>query len=674
VKKPAKPARGRKRRFVDPLGDPLQMADLDGVRDYTPPPRKAAAPSGEPAVPDDPFPPGLDLDGGIGADDLEPPKGIVSRLFGGGDDFDPRGQGFDLDGDYDSDGGGRGGRGRTIMMAGLGTLLLAGGGAAGWWLLSGDDTGGEPVAGLETPASDEAVGPGGGAVPVLQTPERVVLAVPPLTVPQPDGGAEGTGTSEVVADPTAATDRSADRRPWLAGGESGGAEDAGQPTHAAPGDMAHAEPGPEEPALGDTAHAEPGHEEPAPGDMAHAEAGPEEPAPGDMAHAEAGHEEPAPGDMAHADPGHEEPAPTNAQPHDGVRHRVDLTAPEIDLPNVPGLLPVPPGLAPLAEPEAPRRLGDAPPVPSYQTLAALDGPRPVPLPEAPFSALQDSGPHGPVPTVGPDGMVPWRSYAARDPAPPDSPRVAIVVHGLGMMTDSLQAAIAKLPPQVTLSFSPYARNLPDKMALAREGGHEVLLDLPMESEDFPARDPGPMGLLTLLPEADNGDRLDQTLAAGQGYVGVMASNGGRFAVSPEHMEPVLRRLRRAGVLYLHQGDDRSLVANRRLLPPVTGVDVVVDGRGFAASVQARLDYLRRLAQSRGTAVGIMRATPLNFAALRAWMPDLDASGVALAPLSSVVEHAGGAGEAAAADPADTGPAMPAGDHQDAAGHAGEGHG
>jgi hypothetical protein len=87
-------------------------------------------------------------------------------------------------------------------------------------------------------------------------------------------------------------------------------------------------------------------------------------------------------------------------------------------------------------------------------------------------------------------------------------------------------------------------------------------------------------------------------------------------------------------------------------------DVVVDRRGFAESIRARLNYLTRLAQARGTALGVMEASPLAFQELLAWADGLAGAGVALAPVSSVVQRAGGARAEAVASGADTPAASP----------------
>ncbi|MBB4286563.1 divergent polysaccharide deacetylase family protein [Roseospira goensis] len=643
-------SRGRgRRRSTDPLGDPFEGLDLDSL-DATdspaadspaahtgPPPRDArrtgaASASPPPPAADDDFE--LDLDLGESETDHDPDsaRGVARRLLR---TPDPE----DLD-------DGRGGRRRGLWAAAAVLVLVAGVGA-GFWILDSGPTGDD----LD-PAPDEraAATTAPGDVPRLETPDRVVMALPPLdrsSAPaRAEDGAEDGNDTAVIADPTAATDRSTSRRPWLEGGPDAGPAASADGMAPEPTTEPTAEPavetapppapertGPTEESPVADASGVPPADEPETGGT---------PAPEPVAQTEPAEATADPDPAPASNPWAAMSARGRAAAEAGVRARVDLAAPDIALPEVPGLLPVPAGVEGVVEPEAPNRLSGAPSVPSYNQLPQAAGTRANPLPEAPRRGLLADSPYGPVPRIDNDGTAPWQAYAARDPAPPDRPRVAIVVHGLGMMQDSLEAAITRLPPAVTLSFTPYARNLADKMAAARQAGHEVMLDLPMESDGFPAEDPGPLGLLTMLPTLETVDRLQQILAKGGGYVGVLAADGGRFAGAPEQMEVVLDTLRQSGLLYLHQGNPRALIANRRSLPALRNVDVIVDRRGFAESIDARLSYLTRVAQARGTAVGLMTASPLGFARLRAWAADLEAAGVALAPLSAVVARGGAA--------------------------------
>ena len=47
----------------------------------------------------------------------------------------------------------------------------------------------------------------------------------------------------------------------------------------------------------------------------------------------------------------------------------------------------------------------------------------------------------------------------RPSATPAKPRIAIVISGLGISAKATAAALAKLPPQVTLAFAPYASDV-----------------------------------------------------------------------------------------------------------------------------------------------------------------------------------------------------------------------
>src|SRR3546814_2978140 len=81
---------------------------------------------------------------------------------------------------------------------------------------------------------------------------------------------------------------------------------------------------------------------------------------------------------------------------------------------------------------------------------------------------------------------------------------------------------------ISLSFSPYARDIEAQVASARRAGHEVLIDLPIEPLGFPRDDPGPSTLLTSLSLLDNLNRLAWVLGQAAGYVGVTTWQGSQF--------------------------------------------------------------------------------------------------------------------------------------------------
>ena len=118
--------------------------------------------------------------------------------------------------------------------------------------------------------------------------------------------------------------------------------------------------------------------------------------------------------------------------------------------------------------------------------------------------LLEKSRYGMIPVVA-DGLKPFTVYAAEaDRAKAAKmPVVAIVVGGLGVGAAKTTDAIMKLPPAVTLAFTPYGSD-PAKLAeRARAQRHEILLQIPMEPFDYPDNDPGPQTLLTTLGAEQN---------------------------------------------------------------------------------------------------------------------------------------------------------------------------
>jgi polysaccharide deacetylase 2 family uncharacterized protein YibQ len=60
---------------------------------------------------------------------------------------------------------------------------------------------------------------------------------------------------------------------------------------------------------------------------------------------------------------------------------------------------------------------------------------------------------------------------------------------MGLSPRATEAAIAGLPGAVTLGFAPYGADLARQTVLAREAGHELVLEIPMEPSIFRATIP-----------------------------------------------------------------------------------------------------------------------------------------------------------------------------------------
>jgi uncharacterized protein len=254
--------------------------------------------------------------------------------------------------------------------------------------------------------------------------------------------------------------------------------------------------------------------------------------------------------------------------------------------------------------------------------------------------LLEKSRYGMIPVVA-DGLKPFTVYAAdADRAKAAKmPVVAIVVGGLGVGAAKTADAIMKLPPAVTLAFTPYGAD-PAKLAeRARAQRHEILLQVPMEPFDYPDNDPGPQTLLTTLTPEQNIDRLYWHLSRFQGYAGIANFMGARFTAADAVMQPIIREAAKRGLGYLDDGSSPrsaapSLTAAQAM--PFAKADFTIDAVPTSAEIDRTLVKLETLAKERGLAVGVASALPISIERLAAWIKTLDSRGIMLVPLTTAM--------------------------------------
>ncbi|HWA63358.1 MAG TPA: divergent polysaccharide deacetylase family protein [Caulobacteraceae bacterium] len=254
----------------------------------------------------------------------------------------------------------------------------------------------------------------------------------------------------------------------------------------------------------------------------------------------------------------------------------------------------------------------------------------APLAQAPIAGLSQPGPGGLLPVIGPDGMTPAQAYA-RPFTPDGHPRVALIVGGLGLNARATRQAIETLPPEVTLSFVPYADGLQGWIDMARAAGHEVLLEAPMEPKDYPNNDPGPYTLLADGRPEDNQHKLEWLMSRATGYFGVTNYLGSKFVASPLAMSGLTGVLKSRGLAFV---DDGSAARTGGGIPRLSA-DRVVDNQLSADAIEAQLSALETQASRTGRALGSGFAYPVTLETAARWASGLSARGFQLAPASAL---------------------------------------
>jgi len=253
------------------------------------------------------------------------------------------------------------------------------------------------------------------------------------------------------------------------------------------------------------------------------------------------------------------------------------------------------------------------------------------LPAAPIAGLSAPGPGGLLPIIAPDGRASWKAYA-RPFADDGRPKIALVIGGLGLNPDQTRQAIDALPPEVTLSFSPYAENLQAQIDRARAAGHEVMVELPMEPLDYPDNDPGPYTLLSSAQPSEIQTKLDWLMSRATGYFAVTNVFGSRFLGQDKAMAPVIQTLRQRGVAFIDDGQAaaRGGGLHRASLGPKIDADL------DSTAIDNQLLSLEAAALQSGAALGTGSDYPLTVNQVQKWATAVRDRGYALAPASALM--------------------------------------
>jgi uncharacterized protein len=250
---------------------------------------------------------------------------------------------------------------------------------------------------------------------------------------------------------------------------------------------------------------------------------------------------------------------------------------------------------------------------------------------------------GALPKIAADGVRPAEAFAQpvnAIPGKPDAPRIALIVGGLGVSAKDTSDAIAKLPEPVSLAFVPYGTDAA-LVTRARAGGHEVLLQVPMEPFDYPDNDPGPETLLTSLTPQQNVERLHWLMSRFQGYVGLINMMGARFTASEQVFGPVLQETERRGLIFVDDGSNPRSMAGRIAGAdnlPFAKAEVIVDSVPTPVEIDRALGRLEMAARDHHVAIGYASALPVSIAHIAKWAKSVASRGILLVPITAATNR------------------------------------
>jgi uncharacterized protein len=299
---------------------------------------------------------------------------------------------------------------------------------------------------------------------------------------------------------------------------------------------------------------------------------------------------------------------------------------------------------PLPETEAPPEkvtVTVEPPVEqqTYQQDATIFVSPKMPLTKAPVAAITEANAIGPLPRIS-NGKKPADVYARNvslNVIHSDSPKIVIILGGMGLNEKLTASAIKELPGDVTLAFAPYGNNLQAQVDKARSQGHEVLLQLPLEPVGYPASNPGPKTLLTDASEADNLSALYWHMSRFAGYTGIVNYMGGRYLASAPAVKPLLLELRKRGLLFIEDGSlplSASEDTAKSIQFPLRRAQTVIDTDPNADSIATALGLLEEEAKTNGIAIGTGSGLDITIKTVSDWVKAAADRGVIIIPASA----------------------------------------
>lgn len=260
---------------------------------------------------------------------------------------------------------------------------------------------------------------------------------------------------------------------------------------------------------------------------------------------------------------------------------------------------------------------------------------------APISGLTALGPYGQVPAISSSGVTPHSAYKHPFSLNSGKTTVSIIIGGLGVNRAITQQAIDDLPSEVTLSFAAHSSGLQGWVNKARAKGHEVLIEVPLESNQFDTSEPGADRALRVEKNTSSNPRnLAWLLSRAQGAFGVTNYNGDKFLNRADAVAPLFEKLSQMGLSFVFDGSvsapSLSAISSSAKLPYASGFNLI-DATPEPNIISSELSRLSDYAVQGAGPIGVGFAYAETIVAVQSWARNLESQGLILAPASSALK-------------------------------------
>ncbi len=219
----------------------------------------------------------------------------------------------------------------------------------------------------------------------------------------------------------------------------------------------------------------------------------------------------------------------------------------------------------------------------------------------------------------------------------NQPAISIIIDDMGNRLHSGSRAVA-LPGAITYSFLPHTPHVFSLTQLAHEHHKEVMLHLPMEAES--GKRLGPGGLTDNMTEQDFSNVLEKNIESIPYASGINNHMGSLLTKSQHWMKQLMHDVAVKKNLFFvdSKTTSQSIALQMAQDEGINSIqrDIFIDHVESEAFIERQLRKLIKRAKNKGTALAIAHPKKITLAILEKWLPELEAKGIKLVPVSELI--------------------------------------
>jgi uncharacterized protein len=218
--------------------------------------------------------------------------------------------------------------------------------------------------------------------------------------------------------------------------------------------------------------------------------------------------------------------------------------------------------------------------------------------------------------------------------------IAVVIDDLGQDLKPAQEVLG-MPDRITLAVMPRLPQSKKIAELARQGGREVLVHIPMEAKVRAEKRDAPGTLRLDMTPMEFIAAVNENLDSVPGAAGINNHEGSALTENKQAMTFLMSELKARNLFFLDSLTNAKSTAfsvAKEFGLKAAKRDVFLDNESDRPSkIRKQFDELTRVAKQNGRAIGIGHPHPTTISELRKWLAKIDDEGIEIVPVSALVK-------------------------------------